>query len=85
MRFPILTKTTLLAASFFAGAFLSQAEDYSKTKGTSFNDYADRTIEVANETNLTITTNFVGNGTFVKTGAGVLEIFGKYPLPADYR
>ena len=77
MRFPILTKTTLLAASFFAGAFLSQAEDYSKTKGTSFNDYADRTIEVANETNLTITTNFVGNGTFVKTGAGVLEIFGK--------
>lgn len=76
MRFPILTKTTLLAASFFAGAILSQAEDYSKTKGTSFNNYADRTIEVANETNLTITTNFVGNGTFVKTGAGVLEIFG---------
>lgn len=76
MRFPILTKTTLFAASLIAGAVLAGAEEYNRTDGTNFLNYADRTIEVNNDTNLTLTTNFSGSGSLVKSGDGTLEIFG---------
>lgn len=76
MRFPIFTKTTFLAASLLASAVLVPAEEYSSEDGTNFRNYADRTIEITNETNLTIKSDFIGSGTFVKSGSGVLEIFG---------
>lgn len=77
MRFPILTKTTLLAAGLIAGAVLSGAAPYDRADGTDFTNYADRTIEVDNDTNLTIPSNFSGSGTLVKSGDGTLEIFGR--------
>lgn len=77
MRFPILTKTTLFAASLFAGVALAHAEEYSSQKGTDFVNYDDGVITFVNDTAATIGSSFVGTGTFIKSGNGVLEIYGQ--------
>lgn len=81
MRFPILTKTTLFAASLVIGATLSRAEPYSSSDGTFFSQYSDRKIEVDNNVNLTISTDFFGEGDLIKSGSGVLQISGETASP----
>lgn len=80
MRFPIFTKTTLLAAALAGGAVFAQASAYNSTLGTNFANYSDRKIEVNSDTNMTISTEFFGSGTFVKSGGGTLELWGHVAL-----